>query len=122
MSPISDLSVENMLIILIAITLSFLAIAAHFFRGGYLLPAAIVLFLPFLLLITERWAARVVQGALFVAALEWIRTTTAITQERLTFGQPYLRMVVILGAVIIITLLSAASFYLPAISRRYKLK
>lgn len=106
----------------IVIILSFLAIAAHFFRGGYLLPAAIVLFLPFLLLITERWAARVVQVALFIAAIEWVRTAIAIAQERLSLGQPHLRMVFILGVVIIITLLSAAAFYLPAMSRRYKLK
>ena len=104
------------------IILSFLTIAAHFFRGGYVLPAAIVLFLPFLLLITERWAARVVQGALFVAALEWIRTTMVLAQERLALGQPYLRMVAILSVVIIITALSAMTFYLPAMSRRYKMK
>jgi hypothetical protein len=84
--------------------LAFLVLAAHFFRAGQLvLCGAALLFLP-LLFVPRVWAARVVQAGLVLAALEWIRTTTAFTGIRAAAGLPYTRLVVILGSVTLATL------------------
>jgi len=87
--------------------LSSLVLAAHFFRMGSLGFVAFVLVLPLLLLTRERWAVRIVQAGLVLAAAEWIRTAVSIAQVRAASGGPTVRMVVILGSVALFTALSA---------------
>ena len=87
--------------------LSALLIAAHFFRSGsYLLTAVGALF-PALLLLRRRFAVRVVQALLFVAALEWIRTLILLAMDRQAMGQPWIRMALILGTVAGVSVVAA---------------
>ena len=87
--------------------LSALLIAAHFFRSGsYVLTAVGALF-PAILLLKRRFAARIVQALLFVAALEWIRTLISLAMERQAMGQPWLRMALILGTVAGVSVVAA---------------
>ncbi len=110
------------LLLSLPIIVSFLLLAAHFLRALNLLLVCLSLILPCLLLIRRRWVARSIQVALLCAALEWARTAISIGHERMAAGEPYLRTVLILGAVIVLTLGSVFTFYSPTMSKRYKLK
>jgi hypothetical protein len=107
---------------LIPAILSLLLLGAHFFRSGanYMLPLIIVLLA--LLLIRKPWAARVVQGALTLGTLEWIRTLVHLSNMRIESGQPFLRLVVILGIVTAATFFSALAFQSKGLSRVYGLR
>ena len=87
--------------------LSLLVLGAHFLRAGH--PALVVLALATfgLLFVRRPWAARTVQVALVLGALEWVRTSLVLTGERASMGRPFGRMIVILGAVAAVCALSA---------------
>ena len=95
--------------------LSFLLLAAHFSRAGSPILVILALGAPFLLLVRAPWAARAVQVALVLGALEWVWTTLAIAGRRAEAGEPWLRMAIILGAVTLFTLYSARLLRSPAV-------
>jgi hypothetical protein len=97
---------------LLLVILSFLVLGAHFFRAGALPLVALSLFLPFLLLVPRPWVARVLQIALILAGLEWIRTILVLIAGRQEMGEPWVRMAVILGVVALVAFLAAATFRL----------
>jgi hypothetical protein len=59
---------------LLPVIISFLLIAAHFYRSGQVIPAALSLAMLLLLFLRERWVVRMFQVALVLAAAEWLRT------------------------------------------------
>ena len=97
----------------IPVVLSALVLAAHFFRAHQLVLVALSLALPFLLLVRERWSARVVQAGLVLGAIEWIRTLAYFAGQRMDMGRPWGRLAVILGAVAALTALSALAVRVP---------
>jgi hypothetical protein len=90
--------------------LSLLILGAHFLRAVHPVLMVAALALLALLFVRRRWAARSVQAALLLGALEWVRTTLVLTGERASMGRPFGRMVVILGAVAAGCALSALLF------------
>ena len=107
---------------LIGVVLSLLVLGAHFLRGGatYLVVAIVVLLM--LLAVRRPWAARAVQVALLIGTAEWLRTIANLTRMRMMMGDPYLRMVAILGMVAVVTFLSAAAFQFGSLGRMYGLE
>jgi hypothetical protein len=103
------------------IIFSFLLVGAHFFRGSHFILVCLSLVFPCLLLVQQRWAARAVQPALICAAFEWARTSVSIMNIRLAAGEPYLRMLLILGAMAVLNLGAVFIFYSPVMRKRYKL-
>jgi len=101
------------------IILSFLLLAAHFYRGGLVALAAACLLLPLLLFVRKPRAARTIQIALLLGAVEWVRTIVVFAQARMELGYPYLRMAVILGAIALFTAGSALLFKTAAFRNRY---
>jgi hypothetical protein len=91
--------------------LALLLLAAHLLHGGMLPLAVLAILLAGLLWVRRPWAARVVQVVLLLAAVEWALTAAALAQMRQ--GEPYLRLVLILGAVTAFTLLAAYVFQRP---------
>jgi hypothetical protein len=87
--------------------LALLLLSAHFFRAGWYFPAAASFALIALLFVSRPWAARVLRALLLLGALEWLRTAWVLTTHRVAAGQPYVRMLVILGAVAAVTVLAA---------------
>lgn len=87
--------------------LACVVLAAHFLRAGLLVPMAVALALPCLLLVRERWGVLVLRVALALATLEWARTAFLIARERQAAGRPWLRAGVIFGAVGLVTALAA---------------
>lgn len=105
---------------LVPAVISFLLLAAHFLRGWNMLLVGICLVLPLLLFVKRRWAARLLQAALIVGALEWAATTFNLTMMRISQGADWERMAIILGAVTLWTGLSAALFQTKRLARRYR--
>lgn len=107
--------------LLVLPSLAAILLAAHFYRAGQLLPAALSAGVLVLLAIPRAWAARVLQFALLAGAVEWLRTLALFASARMSMGQPYLRLTLILLAVAAFTAASAIVFRQPALRRRYRL-
>jgi hypothetical protein len=97
-------------LLLVPVVLSLLLLGAHFLRAGNLLVVLLVLVLVALVGVRRRWVARVLPAALVLGAVEWIRTTVQYVAERSSEGEPYVRLIVILGSVSLFTALSALAF------------
>lgn len=106
------------LLLLIPPALSLLVLAAHFLRGGDVLPLLLYLGLFALLFVRRPWATRTLQIALVLGALEWIRTGMELVPAGQAAGQPWQRMAAILEVVAWVTFLSALLFELPPLRRR----
>lgn len=102
--------------------LSLVVLGAHFLRYGNAAGVAIAVAPIALLFVRTPWAARVVQLVLVLGAIEWMRTLYELVQSRLAQGMPVTRLAIILGAVVVVTIVSAALFETPAIKRIYKLR
>lgn len=66
--------------------------------------------LPVLLLIPRRWVVIVFRILLLAGAAEWLRTAFLLTQARLAQGQPWFRMILILGSVALFTAATSLVF------------
>ncbi len=104
----------------VPIVLSLLVLAAHFLRAGNEMSLAISLLLIAGLFVRRRWMARVVQAALVLGALEWLRTLYVLAQLRAAQGEPFTRMAIILGVVAALSLVSALIFETHVMRRIYR--
>ena len=95
---------------LLPVILSFLLMAAHFYRAGLLPLAALCIALPFLLFLRQAWVPRLFQVLLVLGALEWLRALYGFAAMRIAFGEPWTRLALILGAVALFTGLSGLVF------------
>lgn len=103
------------------IVLSFFILGAHFLRYGDTLWVFGVAILILLLFVRQPWAARLLQVALVLGTFEWLYTLHWMTELRTSTGDPYMRMVMILGSVAAVTFISALLFQLPTMKRIYRL-
>ena len=87
--------------------LSVIVLAAHFLRDGNMALVVLTLLSPMMLLIPTRLGVRLLQGVLLVGLVEWVRTSWLLASMRDAAGMPWTRMVIILGAVAVFTLVSA---------------
>jgi hypothetical protein len=87
--------------------LALLLLGAHFFRAGLVPVAAACAVLLALLFVRAPWSARMLQAALALGTLEWLRTAWVFASARAAAGQPYTRLLVILGGVALVTALAA---------------
>ena len=87
--------------------LALVLLAAHFFRGGLLPLAAVSFGLVALLFVPRPWAALLLRTALALGSIEWLRTAWNLAEHRALAGQPYTRMLLILGAVAALTVVAA---------------
>ena len=105
----------------VPIVLSLVVLGAHFLRDANHLGVAAAVGLIGLLIVKRSGAARAVQVALLLGALEWVWTIYDLVQARAAMGMPATRMVVILGVVAAVTALSAGLFQTSALKRIYGL-
>jgi hypothetical protein len=111
-----------MLLVRLALPLlALLLLAAHFYRAGWLPLAALSAALTLLLAVPRPWAARTVQAALVLGAVEWLRALAALAAMRVAAGQPYLRLALILGGVAALTLAAAWIFRHRSLRARFRL-
>jgi len=110
----------NLLLLLPAI-LSTLVLGAHFYRSGLLVLVILLALLPMLLFYRQAWVARLMQVALLLGMIEWIRTLVVLVDMRRAMEQPWTRLAIIIGAVALFTGCSALLFHSQRLRRRYKL-
>ena len=106
---------------LLPVIFSLLILSAHFSRGDLFVLSIICLLIPFLLFIKQGWIIRTIQTLLIFGSIEWIRTLFVYVNERQAIGEPYIRLVIILGIIALFTGLSALVFRNQALKERYKL-
>jgi hypothetical protein len=107
--------------LLILPSLALVLLAAHFYRASQIELTILSLAILVLLAVPRAWAARLLQFALLVGALEWLRTLAVFAATRIAHGQPYLRLTLILLAVAAFTAASAVVFRQSTLKRRYRL-
>lgn len=108
-------------LIYVPVVLSLVILGAHFMRYGNSIGVFSSLVLSVLLIVRRPWVARLMQVVLILGALEWVRTLYELVQVRATLGQPFTRMIIILGAVAAVTFCSALLFQAPTLKRIYRL-
>jgi hypothetical protein len=101
--------------------LSLAVLGAHFLRNGSPIGVFAALSLIALLFLRRPWVARVMQVVLVLGTLEWLRTMYELGHMRALQGQPYGRMLVILGIVAAVTLCSALLFQSRTLRKMYGL-
>lgn len=106
---------------LLPVALGLLLLAAHSLRAGCLPMVVALLALCLLLALRRPWVATLTQGVLVVGAAEWLRTLVVLAHRRAAAGEPAIRMALILGAVAVFTLASAAVFRSRTLRRFYRL-
>ena len=104
---------------LLPVIISLLLLSAHFMRAGQTMLAALPVVIMAFLIVREKWVAWLIQLALVLGAIEWIRTLVAVAEVRLEYGMPWVRMAVILGAVAAFTALSSLVFRSKGLRKRY---
>ncbi len=105
----------------VPVVLSLVILGAHFMRYGNLIGVFGALVLIALLFVRQSWVARLMQVVLILGALEWVRTLYELAQARAVHGQPFTRMIVILGVVAAVTFCSALLFQSPELKKIYRL-
>lgn len=106
---------------LVAPATAFLLLAASFLRAGDVFMMVACGLLLLLLAVPRPWAARLAQIALVLAAARWLWLTWMLVAARAATGAPYGRLAGILGAVALLTLLSALVFRSRRLQRYYRL-
>ena len=107
--------------LLIFPALAYLLAGAHFLRAGDLTLVAAALVLLGLLAVRRAWVAHLSRLALFISALLWLHTLVGMAALRYSMGLPYLRLSLILGSVIVLTLAGILVFEHPHLRRFYRL-
>jgi ferredoxin len=74
------------------------------------------------LLIPRRWVASAYQVLLLAGAALWLDTAVGLAQMRLAAGQPWLRLVLILGGVALATAASGLLFCTRPLRQRYRVE
>lgn len=106
---------------LAAPVIAFLLLGASFMRAGQDLMVVMCGLLLLLLAVPRPWAAWMVQVALVLGALRWLWLTWMLASMRAAAGVPYVRLVVILASVALLTLLAAFVFRSRRLRRYYRL-
>lgn len=104
---------------LLPVFISFGLLAAHYVRAGQTAIALVLLFSLLLLTLRKPWVPWVVQLALLLGAIEWLRTLVFVVQMRMEFGMPWTRLAIILGIVALFTAFSSLVFRSRALRKRY---
>lgn len=97
-----------------------LLLGAHFFRAALVLLTVVCLGMVALLFVRSAWAARTLQVALALGTLEWLRTAWEFASVRVELGQPYGRLLVILGTVASVTALAGLVLRSPAARAHFR--
>ena len=106
---------------LLPVVLVLAILAAHFYRAMEWIGFGVTVALLPLLFVRAPWAARVLQAALALGALEGLRPAAALVAVRQSMGQPYTRLALILGAVALATALCAFLFQWRPVRERFGL-
>lgn len=111
-----------MILQIILTVMSFLLLAAHFMRGGHVVLVAACCLAPFFLFVKRDWARRIVQTLLYAGTVVWLITTMILAQQRLAQGGSWVRLLLILGGVNLLTLIAGLLLGTTAVKKRFATK
>jgi hypothetical protein len=97
--------------------LALLLLAAHFYRAAAFVPAGLCVAAVALVFVRRPWAVSTLRLGLAAGTGVWLVTAWRIAQQRIAAGMPYLRMLVILGAVAAFTAMALWIFPVSRSSR-----
>jgi hypothetical protein len=100
-------SVAGAVVRVVLPALASLLLAAHFYRSGIYPLAGAMIALAGLTFVSRPWAGRALGLTLLLGAVEWLRTAWVFASLRHSMGLPFARLLAILGAVALFTLVSA---------------
>lgn len=106
---------------LLPVIFSLLILSAHFSRGDLFVLSILCLLIPLILFIKHVWVARFIQILLIIGSIEWIRTLLYYVNQRQAIDEPYLRLIIIIGIIALLTGLSALVFKNQSLRERYQL-
>lgn len=92
---------------LLPVILADLLFAAHVMRSFGLIPALIVAVLLVSLAVRKPWLPALWQALLVVYSGFWLHTTVKLARFRIMMDMPWVRLIIIMGAVILFTLFAA---------------
>ena len=101
------------------VVLSLIILAAHFLRAENMFVVVILIASLVLLLVKRPWIVRVIQTILVLGAIEWVLTLSELMSRRIEMGQPYMRLVAIIGSVAFLTAVSGLVFRSESLRNRY---
>jgi hypothetical protein len=104
---------------LLPAVIALLLLAAHFYRAELPFLVPVCLGLVALSFVRLAWVPGVLALALALGTGEWLRTLLLLASGRIAAGEPYARLVVILVAVALFTLLAALTAWSPKVRRWY---
>ncbi len=107
---------------LVPVILSFLILGAHFSRNDHYVLVLLALAMIGLLFIRKPLIARIIQAALLLGGIEWLRSMFGYIAQRKETGEDWTRLAIILSIVAIFTVLSGLVFFSKRIKAHYKLK
>ena len=105
--------------ILFPAIISIEVLAAHYSRHNVSVMTFFSLLFPLLFLLKKEWVKKVTILFLLVGFFEWVRTTYVLTMIRIHYHMPFLRMIIILVTVAILTLISGLVFKTKTLRERY---
>lgn len=100
--------------------LSFLIVAAHFYRNGQLVLTILFILAPFFLIIKKDWILKSIQWLLYAAALNWVFVTYGLVYQRVLTGDPWQRLIFIMLAVFAFIVFSAVLLNSKKVKNGYK--
>ena len=104
---------------LLPVVLSCWVFAAHFLRVGAMVPFALLVLCPSVLVIRHRATPWVMSGLLMVIALGWLLITYDMVTMRMMMGADWMRMAAIMTGVVCFTLASTCCFQTQSARRFY---
>ena len=98
--------------VFIPVILSFVILGAHFSRSDQIILVILSLGLPLLLAVRKPWSLWIIQLALLLGSIEWVKSTIAYIDVRKAIGEDWHRLAIILFSVAAFTLISGTLLFL----------
>jgi hypothetical protein len=105
---------------IIPLIVASILLGAHFLRELNYLLAVVCILMPLLLLIKKRWGLLLLQVFTYAGGVIWVDTIITIARRRITYGEPWSRMAVILGAVALFTVFSGLLLNSQRVKKNYR--
>lgn len=103
----------------IPFVIAMIILAAHFLRTGALTLTLLCLLFPFLLFIKRSWVITATSLFAYIGGIIWLFVTYELYLARVASGQPWTRMIVILGTVAIFTFAAGMLLKTAAVRKHY---
>jgi len=95
-----------MFLTVLAISFTYLLLAAHFLRMGHPILTLLCILLPFLLVIKKRLSLIILEFFTYMGAGIWVHTIIMLIKKRIKMGTSYRTALIILASVALFTLFS----------------